>query len=117
MENTMSHATFEVTAANFAAQVQQAQTPVLVEFTADWCPPCKMLAPTIHALADKYQGKLGVGTLDADDYPEFVQRYGVMGLPTLILFAGGEPVTRMIGYQPKERIEAQILKHVQLEQA
>ena len=104
----MVHATFEVTAGNFQEQVIASVLPVLVEFTADWCPPCKMLAPSIHALATKYAGKLNVGMLDADDYPELVQRYGVMGLPTLILFSEGKPVQRMIGFQPKERIEAQL---------
>jgi thioredoxin 1 len=108
----MVHATFEVTGANFQEQVIGAALPVLVEFTADWCPPCKMLAPTIHALATQYQGKMNVGMLDADLYPELVQQFGVMGLPTLILFSQGKPVQRMIGYQPKERIEAQIRAYV-----
>jgi thioredoxin 1 len=108
----MVHATFEVTAGNFQEQVIGSALPVLVEFTADWCPPCKMLAPTMHALATKYQGKLSVGMLDSDLYPELVQRYGVMGLPTLILFSGGQPVQRMIGYQPKEKIEAQLQAYV-----
>jgi thioredoxin 1 len=113
----MVHTTFEVTAGNFQDQVIGSALPVLVEFTADWCPPCKMLAPTIHALATKYAGKLSVGMLDADDYPELVQQYGVMGLPTLILFREGKPVQRMIGFQPKERIEAQILPHLGAENA
>lgn len=109
----MAHATFEVTRANFQAQVLNASQPVLVEFTADWCPPCKMLAPIIHALADKYAGKLSVGTLDADLYPEYVQQYGVMGLPTTILFQNGQPVNRAIGYQPINRIEAMITPHIE----
>jgi thioredoxin 1 len=106
----MVHATFEVTAANFADQVLSSKLPVLVEFTADWCPPCKMLAPTLHALADQYHDKLRVGMLDADEHPELVQQYGVMGLPTLILFQNGAPTQRMVGFQPRERIEAQLLR-------
>ncbi|MEP7294405.1 MAG: thioredoxin domain-containing protein [Chloroflexota bacterium] len=113
----MAHATFEVTRANFQTQVLDSALPVLVEFTADWCPPCKMLAPTIHALADKYAGKLSVGFLDADEHPDYVQQFGVMGLPTLILFRGGKPVQRMVGYQPRERIEALLLPHLQMENA
>ncbi len=113
----MVQTTFEVTGSNFGDQVLGATTPVLVEFGADWCPPCKMLAPTIQALAVEYQGQLRVGTLDSDQYPEFVQRYGVMGLPTLILFQGGEPVKRIVGYQPRERIEAQLLPYVQPQNA
>jgi thioredoxin 1 len=109
----MVRATFEVTAANFNDQVLAAKEPVLVEFGAEWCPPCKMLAPTIYALAAKYEGRLHVGLIDADDYPEYVQRYGVMGLPTLILFQNGEPIKRMVGYQPRERIEAQIVPYLQ----
>ncbi|MEO8393819.1 MAG: thioredoxin domain-containing protein [Chloroflexota bacterium] len=113
----MVHATFEVTAANFQDQVLGSALPVLVEFGADWCPPCKMLAPTIHALATKYTDKMHVGIIDADQYPEFIQRYGVMGLPTLILFQNGKPVQRMVGFQPKERIEAQLLPYLQTEKA
>lgn len=109
----MASATFEVTSSNFDDQVLAAATPVLLEFSAEWCPPCKMLAPTLQALAVKYAGQLRVGTLDSDRYPEYVQRYGVMGLPTLILFQGGEPTRRIVGYQPRERIEAQLLPHLQ----
>ena len=113
----MVHATFEVTSDNFQEQVLGSALPVLVEFGADWCPPCKMLAPTIHALATKYADTLHVGIIDSDAYPEFVQRYGVMGLPTLILFQNGKPVQRMVGFQPKERIEAQLLPYLQTQQA
>jgi len=111
----MVHATFEVTANNFQTQVLGANVPVLVEFGADWCPPCKMLAPTVHALATKYSDKMHVGIMDSDAYPELVQRYGVMGLPTLILFQNGKPVARMVGFQPKDRIEAQIVPYLQTE--
>ena len=109
----MVHATFEVTADNFQEQVLDSALPVLVEFGADWCPPCKMLAPTIHALATKYAGKLNVGIIDSDAYPEYVQRYGVMGLPTLILFQNGQPVQRMVGFQPRERIESAASAYLQ----
>lgn len=109
----MAYATFEVTAANFQTRVLESSLPVLVEFTADWCPPCKMLAPAIHALADKYAGKLNVGFLDADLYPEYVQEYSVMGLPTLILFQSGQAAQRMIGYQPQGKIEAMLTPYVE----
>jgi len=113
----MVHMTFEVTADNFQTQVIDSNLPVLVEFGADWCPPCKMLAPIIHALATKYTDRLRVGEIDSDAYPEYVQRYGVMGLPTLILFQNGKPVQRMVGYQPQARIEAQLLPYLQTEKA
>ncbi len=113
----MSHLTFEASEQDFGAQVLQSDLPVLVEFTADWCPPCKMLAPIIHEIAGKYEGKLRVGLLDSDANPELVQQYGVMGLPTLILFVGGSPVERIIGYTPRERIETKLLPHLALQNA
>lgn len=109
--------TFEVTETNFQAQVLQADVPVLVEFGADWCPPCKMLAPAIKTLAEKYQGKLNVGVIDSDANPDLVMQYGVMGLPTLLLFQGGEVAQRWVGFQPRERIEAQIVPFLQTEKA
>src|SRR5690348_15782027 len=93
---------------NFQAQVLHSALPVLVDFTADWCPPCRMIAPIVEQIADDYAGQMQVGSVNADDYPELQQQYGVMGLPTLILFQNGEPVHYMIGYQPRQRIEAQI---------
>ena len=113
----MNHLTFEATDENFGAQVLDSALPVLIEFTADWCPPCKMLAPIVHELASKYEGKLRVGLLDSDANPEAIRQFGVMGLPTLILFVGGSPVTRSVGYMPRERIEAKILPHLAIEKA
>lgn len=113
----MVHATFEVTAGNFREQVLASALPVLVEFTAEWCPPCKMLAPTLHALAQQYQDKLRVGLLDADEYPDYVQEYGVMGLPTLILFQNGKPAERIVGFHPRERIESLLAPYLQTESA
>lgn len=111
----MGHASLTVTDQNFETEVLKSDKPVLVDFWAEWCPPCKMLAPTLHALADSYTDRMRVGLLDADEHPQFVQQYGVMGLPTLILFQNGEPALRMVGFQPRERIEAQLLRHLQTE--
>ena len=113
----MTHLTFEVTEQDFGEQVLESALPVLIEFTADWCPPCKMLAPIVHELARKYEGKLRVGLLDSDANPDVIQQYGVMGLPTLILFVAGSPVERIVGYVPRERIEAKIVPHLALENA
>ena len=113
----MSHATFDVTDQAFGREVLQSSLPVLIEFTADWCPPCKMLAPIVHEIARKYDGKLRVGLLDSDVNPQAVQRYSVMGLPTLILFVGGAPVERIVGYVPREKIEAKVLPHLTMENA
>jgi thioredoxin 1 len=98
----------ELTSSNFQAQVLDAQQPVLVDFGADWCPPCRMLEPIVDQIADAYVGQMRVGSVNADDYPDLQERYGVMGLPTLILFQNGEPTKYMIGYQPRQRIESQI---------
>jgi len=111
----MNHLTFDVNEQDFETQVLQSDQPVLIEFTADWCPPCKMLAPIVNELASKYEGKLRVGLLDSDSNPATVQRYGVMGLPTLILFVDGTPVERIVGYVPRQRIESQITPHLALE--
>lgn len=113
----MAHPTFDVGEQDFGAQVLESALPVLIEFTADWCPPCKMLAPIVHDIARQYEGKLRVGMLDSDANPDIVQEYGVMGLPTLILFAGGVPVERIIGYTPREKIEAKLLPHLATENA
>lgn len=113
----MSHPTFEVTDQDFKAEVLNSSVPVLVEFTADWCPPCKMLAPIVHDIARKYEGKLRVGLLDNDVNPQTIRDYGVMGLPTLILFVNGQPVERITGFKPRERIEAKLVPHLTMEQA
>jgi thioredoxin len=113
----MNGLTFEATDENFGEQVLESTLPVLVEFTADWCPPCKMLAPIVHEIARKYEGKLRVGMLDSDVNPEIVQQNGVMGLPTLILFVGGSPVAHIVGYTPRERIEAKLVPHLAMENA
>jgi len=113
----MNHLTFEPTDRNFESEVLASALPVLIEFTADWCPPCKMLAPIVHEIARKYEGKLRVGLLDSDANPEVVQQYMVMALPTLILFVGGSPVERLVGYTPRERIEAKLVPHLAKEKA
>lgn len=100
----MSKQTFEVTGSNFETNVLKSSQPVLVDFWAEWCGPCKMIAPIVDQIATEYQGKLLVGKLDADQYQDILMRYGIMGIPTLILFKGGEPVVRITGYHQKEKI-------------
>ena len=89
--------------ATFEADVLASEKPVLVDFTADWCPPCKMVAPVLHQIAAE-RTDLTVVQVDADTNPELTLRYGVLGLPTLALFRGGELLTAVTGAQPKSRL-------------
>jgi thioredoxin 1 len=104
----MAGKTFEATTSNFNSEVLGSDTPVLVDFWAEWCGPCKMIAPIVEELANEYDGKLKVAKLDADENQDVLMSYGVMGIPTLILFKGGEVVGRVTGYKPKAKIVAEL---------
>ena len=82
----------------FAAEVLRAPGPVLVDFSADWCPPCRMIEPVVAELAGTYGGRLAVRRLDVDRNPGICLRYGVLSMPTLMLFVGGRPVDRLVGF-------------------
>ncbi|MCA9903257.1 MAG: thioredoxin [Anaerolineae bacterium] len=104
--------TFEVTTGNFQKEVLESNEPVLIDFWAEWCGPCKMIAPIVDQIAQEYDGKLRVGKLDTDTHGEVAMKYGIMGIPTLLLFKGGQVAARITGYQPKERIVGQIKPHL-----
>ncbi|MFJ3498855.1 thioredoxin family protein [Streptomyces sp. NPDC086091] len=99
----MSHVP-DVTDGDFAREVLAADRPVLVEFTADWCPPCRQMAPVLTALAAEEGERLKVVQLDVDRNPETTQRYRVLSMPTFVVFSGGEPVRSMVGARPKRRL-------------
>jgi len=101
-----------VTEADFQDEVVKAVLPVLVDFTAVWCPPCKMIDPIVQQLALEWEGKVKVVKLDADQNPNLLMQYGVMGIPTLMLFKGGEIKERITGFQPKDRLVAKVTPHV-----
>lgn len=99
-----------VTDQNFDAEVLQSSIPVLVDFWAEWCGPCKMLAPTIDDIEKEYQGKVKVAKMDVDTNNTSAQKYNILSIPTVILFNKGVPVAQMIGVQPKERFAEEIKK-------
>jgi thioredoxin 1 len=94
---------------NFDDEVLKSEIPVLVDFTASWCGPCKAIAPLVDQLADEFEGKVKVGKLDIDEAPGVAQRYGIRGVPTLYVFKGGEIVGKMVGAAPKQNI-AQLMQ-------
>jgi thioredoxin 1 len=98
----------EVTDATFAAEVLGSDVPVLVEFWATWCGPCRMVGPVLAQLAGERAGTLSVRKLNADENAETTRAYQVMSLPTMILFRNGEPVTTIVGAFPKARIEERL---------
>jgi thioredoxin 1 len=87
---------------NFEAEVLQSDVPVMVDFWAEWCGPCLMVAPTIDALADEYQGKAKIGKCDVDKAPNLAAKFGVQNIPTVLLFKGGEPIQRVVGAKNKK---------------
>lgn len=101
-----------VNEADFQKEVLNEEKPVLVDFTAVWCQPCRMVDPIVKQLAADWEGKVKVVKLDADQNPNLLTKYGVLGIPTLMLFRGGEIKERLTGYQPKERLVGKLNPHI-----
>ena len=108
----MSEFVMEVSDSNFESDVLQSDKPVLVDFWAEWCAPCRMLAPTVDAVAEKYATTARVVKLNVDDNPSVSQRYGIKGIPTLILFKAGREEERLVGATSKDAISRMIDKHI-----
>nr|WP_202557412.1 thioredoxin domain-containing protein [Streptomyces sp. SID5789] len=98
----------EVTDAEFDSEVLGSELPVLVEFTADWCPPCRQMAPVLRALAEEEGERLRVVQLNVDRNPATTNAYKVLSMPTFMVFRGGEPVKSMVGSRPKRRLLAEL---------
>jgi len=92
----------------FEQEVLQSETPVVVDFWAEWCPPCKKIAPVLEEIAAEKNGALKIAKLDADEFPDVAQRFGVQGLPTLLVFKNGQEVARILGYRNKVQLLQQI---------
>ena len=97
-----------LTEKNFEEEVLKSDMPVLVDFWATWCGPCRMLAPTIAKIAEEQEGVIKVGKIDVDDEPELAAKYGIASIPTLMVFKNGEVVKSSVGVQPKPMIEAML---------
>ncbi len=108
----MGKKTFDVTEATFETDVLKSEMPILIDFWAEWCAPCRMIAPLVDQIAEKYEGKIRVAKIDADANQNILMNYGIMGIPTLMLFKGGEVVERIVGFMPMAALEPKISRHL-----
>jgi thioredoxin 1 len=105
---------FELTDKNFHEEVLKADLPVLVDFWAPWCQPCLMAGPVIEELAEEYQGKMKVGKVNVDENPGISQKYGIMSIPTVIIFKKGKEIKRLIGFPGKSGYQGLIEEAIKL---
>jgi thioredoxin 1 len=106
----MSKDTVTVLDATFKSEVLDSQTPVLVDFWATWCAPCRAIAPSLEELATQYKGQLKIAKVDVDENQEIAQTYGIRSIPTLLMFKGGKVVEQLVGAAPKAKLEDSIKK-------
>lgn len=99
---------YRFTIDNFQGEVLDSKQPVLIDFYADWCGPCKMMAPTVQKVADEYDGRLKVGKVNTDEQPDLAQAFQVMSIPSLFIIRDGKVVDKMVGTMPKHDLEKRI---------
>jgi thioredoxin 1 len=100
----------DLTSANFEAEVEKAATPALVDFWAPWCGPCRMMAPVVDAIAEKYAGKVVVGKINVDEAGDLAMKFGVRSIPTIMIFKGGQAVDVVVGAVPEADLVAKLEK-------
>ena len=108
----MAGPTITLSASTFDEEIHSASTPILVDFWAEWCGPCKLIAPILDEIASEEQGRLKVAKLNVDEAPDVARRFGVMSIPTMILFDGGEPAMRVVGAKPKEALLGELAEYL-----
>ena len=111
MEALMGHPV-AITDDSFDAEVLKSDVPVLVDFWADWCGPCKIIAPIVEELAGEYDGKVKFAKLDVDANPKVASTYGIRGIPTLLIFSGGSPIDQVVGAVPKTVLKGRLEKAI-----
>lgn len=108
----MAGPTITLSATTFDEEINSAATPILVDFWAEWCGPCKLIAPILDEIASEQEGRLTVAKLNVDEAPDVARRFGVMSIPTMILFDSGEPAKRMVGAKPKEALLGELAEYL-----
>ena len=104
--------TLEFSDATFDQDVLNSEVPVLVDFWAEWCGPCKMITPVLEQIAEEQDAKLKIVKLNVDENPSMLQKFGIRGIPTMILFKGGQPVETIVGFMPKPALMGKLEKHI-----